>query len=283
MPESSDSRKQPNSAEVPAKLADPEGSEEEHLEPRKPRVLRRDAAVLEAQDLAEEAAKETAQQGTVGEHLGATMVGERVALHRFASLHEGYPGWTWDVSVARALRSKKVTVCEVSLTPGPDALLAPEWVPWRDRLTPDDLSRSDVLPFEANDPRLQAGFEQTGDEESADRRPVDEMGHGRPRVLSQEGVDEAAERWYNSDQGPVPGTKTNAMCSNCGFLVKITGSLGTLFGVCANGWSPDDGAVVSFDHTCGAHSETDQPKRRPQWPIIPSRFNDSEVIFEEES
>lgn len=30
------------------------------------------------------------------------------------------------------------------------------------------------------------------------------------------------------------------------------GSLGTVFGVCANAWSPDDGKVVSLDHGCGA-------------------------------
>ena len=31
-------------------------------------------------------------------------------------------------------RSKVATICEVGLIPGDDALLAPEWVPWADRL-----------------------------------------------------------------------------------------------------------------------------------------------------
>ena len=30
-----------------------------------------------------------------------------------------------------------------------------------------------------------------------------------------------------------------------------------LFGICANEWAADDGRVVSLDHGCGAHSETD--------------------------
>ena len=37
----------------------------------------------------------------------------------------------------------------------------------------------------------------------------------------------------------------------------MAGALRRSFGVCANEWSPSDGAVVSLDHGCGAHSEID--------------------------
>jgi hypothetical protein len=37
----------------------------------------------------------------------------------------------------------------------------------------------------------------------------------------------------------------------------MAGALRAVFGVCANEWSPSDGGVVSLDHGCGAHSETD--------------------------
>ena len=43
-----------------------------------------------------------------------------------------------------------------------------------------------------------------------------------------------------------------------GFM-PMAGALRAVFGVCANGWSPSDGQVVSLDHGCGAHSETDVP------------------------
>ena len=36
-------------------------------------------------------------------------------------------------------------------------------------------------------------------------------------------------------------------------------ALRAVFGVCANAWSPSDGQVVSLDHGCGAHSESDVP------------------------
>jgi hypothetical protein len=35
----------------------------------------------------------------------------------------------------------------------------------------------------------------------------------------------------------------------------MAGSVGRVFGVCANEYAPDDGRVVSMDHGCGAHSE----------------------------
>lgn len=232
-----------------------------------------------AQDLAREQAEVGSHRGSVGRHLGATMVGERLAAHRFECLDPGYPGWVWEVTVTRIPRSKKVTVCEVERQPSESALLAPAWVPWEERLRPGDISRTDVLPYEANDPRLVSGFEQT-DMELAENLLSSPMGNGRSRSLSQVGIDQAAQRWYNSERGPVRGSLKRAQCSTCGFLLKMCGSLRQVFGVCANEWSPDDGCVVSLNHSCGAHSETDTTKRRPQWPIVPPRLDEVGIDVE---
>lgn len=64
---------------------------------------------------------------------------ERLSTHLFECALPGYRGWFWFATLARAPRSKHVTVCEVGLLPGDDALLAPEWVPWSDRVRPDDI------------------------------------------------------------------------------------------------------------------------------------------------
>ena len=45
----------------------------------------------------------------------------------------GYPGWHWTVSVAE-LPDEEPTVLEAELLPGDGALLAPDWVPWSERL-----------------------------------------------------------------------------------------------------------------------------------------------------
>jgi hypothetical protein len=81
------------------------------------------------------------------------------------------------------------------------------------------------------------------------------------RVLSAVGRDHAAVRWYTSEQGPKsPLTAAApANCMTCGFMVRVSGPLGRLFGVCANEFAPDDGKVVSVDHGCGAHSEGETP------------------------
>ncbi|MFS2021910.1 DUF3027 domain-containing protein, partial [Massilia sp. CT11-108] len=52
---------------------------------------------------------------------------------RFATLLPGYPGWFWTVSVAH-LEGEEPSVLEAELMPGDDALIAPDWVPWADRL-----------------------------------------------------------------------------------------------------------------------------------------------------
>lgn len=215
-----------------------------------------DAVLTGAEDLARAAAEEIAAAGHVGEHLGMDVEGERLATHRFACLDPAYRGWHWAVTVTRVPRAKSATVCEAVLLPGGDAILAQEWVPWSKRLAPGDLGVGDLLPTEADDPRLEPGYTATGDE-ATDRVALWELGLGRPRVLSSIGRDDAVDRWYSGAHGPTApiAEAAPARCSTCGFVLALGGALRPLFGVCANEYSPSDGQVVSYDHGCGAHSE----------------------------
>jgi len=237
-----------------------------------------DAVLAAAVELAHEAAIETAGPGEVGEHLGARAEDQRLVTHYFASTAPGYVGWTWAVTLARAPRAKVGTVCEVALLPGEGAILPPAWVPWSERLQPGDIGRHDLLPYVADDDRLEFGFEATGDED-LDQLAIFELGLGRARVLSPHGRSEAATRWYAGDRGPVERADAGrsgerrsrnrqplAQCSTCGFLMLMAGSMRTMFGVCSNEWSPDDGRVVSMDHGCGAHSESDLEPAPSDWP-----------------
>ncbi len=230
-----------------------------------------DAVLGGAVDLAREAALELAEHPQdVGEHLGYTVDADRLVSHRFACTAKGYRGWVWTVTLSRVPRARKATVCEAVLLPGDDAVLAPAWVPWDERLRPGDIGPGDVLPFRADDPRLEPGFTPTGDPE-VDEVAIDELALARNRVLSPVGIAEAAERWYRSKQGPASaGAVASAEpCLTCGFLVPLQGALGTVFGVCTNAWSPDDGKVVALEHGCGAHSETDVEPRPSEWPDVP--------------
>ena len=230
-----------------------------------------DSVGAEAVDAAREALLALVPAEDVGDHLGQEPEGPKVVTHHFDCTRRGYRGWRWAVTVARAPRQKTVTVDEVVLLPGDEAILAPEWLPWRERIRPGDLGPGDLLPTEDDDPRLVPAL--TGVDEEIDQDALkevsDELGLGRARVLSVEGRELAAQRWYDGSHGPdsTIAQSAPASCGGCGFLVKISGPLGRLFGVCANAYANDDGRVVSIDHGCGAHSEVQLSKKNLPMPL----------------
>ncbi len=240
----------------------------------------RDAVLTAAVEIARAAAEAVADRPQdVGEHLTAAAEDDRVMSHRFACNLRGYIGWHWTVTLARVPRGRTATVSEVELLPGDGALLAPDWLPWADRLRPGDIGPGDVLPFRADDPRLEPGYVATGDPEM-DAVAIDELALARARVLSRDGREDAADRWYRGPGGPATSgsVASTAECRTCGFIVPLQGSLGQVFGVCANEWSPDDGRVVSADHGCGAHSETEVDSPPSEWPAPPSMVDHVEVV-----
>jgi hypothetical protein len=264
-----------------------------------------DRLCAEAIDIARAAAEEAAAPGIVGEHAGMVSEGDRVVTHFFECKELGYRGWRWAVTVARASRAKIVTVDETVLLPGPDALLAPEWVPWSERLRPGDMGPGDLLPTDAEDLRLEPGFAgedeplpssavsgemaelvEAEDAEVTGGTPAnlpiaplrgsisavaEELGMRRARVLSRYGLHVAADRWEEAFGAKTPMAQAApATCVSCGFLVPMGGSLGQAFGVCANEFSPADGRVVSLSYGCGGHSEAAvMPKTpRPAPPVV---------------
>lgn len=235
--------------------------------------VRKDAVLAAAVELARDAALETSGIDDIGEHLGYLQEGERLGSHYFATTAPGYHGWRWTVTVSRIARSKNVTVCEVALLPGDGALLAPAWVPWAERLAPGDVGATDMLPYDPSDERLETGYRRSGDDAdeaavATDQVAIVELGLERERVPTRGALRAAAQRWLDQGRGvDSPGARASSEgCETCGFLVPLGGYLGTMFGVCINEWSPDDGRVVAFNHGCGAHSETDAPRAGGDWP-----------------
>jgi hypothetical protein len=214
----------------------------------------------------------------VGEHIDAVPEAERMVTHLFDCLLPGYRGWRWAVTVTRVPRSRHVTICETVLLPGPDALLALPWVPWQERLQPGDLGVGDILPTPPDDDRLAPGYLYSDD--TAVEEVAWELGLGRARVLSREGRSEVAQRWYDGEAGPYApisaAAPAGARCGGCGFYLPLAGAMRQLFGVCGNGFAPDDSRVVSADHGCGAHSEVMvEPVATVE--ELPTVYDDSEV------
>jgi len=265
-----------------------------------------DRLCAEAVDFARAAAVEAAGAAAVGEHLGVDADGERVVTHYFATREWAYRGWRWAVTVTRASRSKQVTLDETVLLPGTDALVAPQWVPWSERLRPGDMGPGDLLPTDEDDLRLEPGWTGADEpapnsalvaaaedlvggvasaEEAAAEAPsgelatptargaiaavAEELGLGRARVLSRFGLHLAADRWEKDYGAHTPmALAAPASCATCGFLVPVAGTLSQTFGICANEFGPADGRVVALDYGCGGHSEA-AVVPAPQPPVPP--------------
>ncbi|GAB3817373.1 hypothetical protein GCM10027605_67970 [Micromonospora zhanjiangensis] len=215
----------------------------------------------------------------VGDHLAAVAEGDRLVSHFFECRLAGYRGWRWAVTVTRAPRSRHVTICETVLLPGPDAMLAPSWLPWQERLQPGDLGVGDLLPTPADDERLVPGYLLSDD--PAVEETAWEIGLGRTRVMSREGRQDTAQRWYDGDHGPAApisaAAPPAARCGTCGFYLPLAGALRQSFGVCGNYFAPDDGRAVSADHGCGAHSETLVDSAETPVDEMPTVYDDGAV------
>ena len=193
----------------------------------------------------------------IGEHLEARAEDDGAVTHFFAARQGGYRGWRWSVTLATAGADADapVTVSEVVLLPGGDAMVSPAWLPWNERVRPGDLGVGDLLPTPTDDPRLAPGYVASDD--PAVEEVAREVGLGRRAVLSREGRDAAAQRWADGAHGPHADMARAApgRCGTCGFLLPVAGALRGAFGVCGNAYSPADGCVVALEFGCGAHSD----------------------------
>lgn len=89
--------------------------------------------MADQESLAREALLELTDAKTIGALLSRTVAEDGVVTLVFVADLSGYAGWNWTVSVAE-LPGEEPTVLEAELLPGPGALLAPDWVPWAERL-----------------------------------------------------------------------------------------------------------------------------------------------------
>ncbi|MFL6127310.1 DUF3027 domain-containing protein, partial [Actinophytocola sp.] len=222
-----------------------------------------DPALVTEVDLARVAAQEEAGDERVGEYVEYHIEDEAAVTHLFEADKTGYRGWRWAVTITSAGPDTDITVSEVVLLPGPDALVAPDWVPWQDRVQAGDLGVGDLLPTSPDDPRLVPAYVESDD--PAIEETAMELGLGRTRVMSRLARLEAADRWLQSEFGPRSDMARSAPahCGTCGFYLPVAGSLSAAFGTCGNELSPADAHVVHAEYGCGAHSEAEVEQVSP--------------------
>ena len=235
--------------------------------------------LADAVGFARAAVLEEAPEEQIGAHVGVGREDAVSASHLFEAQVPGYRGWRWSVTVALAGDDEPVTVSEVVLVPGPEALIAPAWVPWERRVRAGDLGVGDIFPTDANDPRLAPAYLQSDD--PAVEEVARETGLGRIHVLSRYGREDAATRWHSGEFGPRSDMARSApgVCGTCGFFVPLAGSLRGGFGVCTNDIAPADGHVVDVEYGCGAHSEV-EVEVTSSIPVAELVYDDSLLDFD---
>lgn len=136
-----------------------------------PHKLRRTSKVDEilaaAKDVALQGVQEIAPAHAIGlvHHVRAEE--ERLSTHLFECTLPGYRGWFWFATLSRAPRSRVATICEVGLLPGDDALIAPDWVPWADRVRPEDLQENAVEENADSAESVESAENESAENESA--------------------------------------------------------------------------------------------------------------------
>lgn len=115
---------------------------------RRRRAPKQDPLLTDDVDTARAAVAEIAEPSQIGSGHRVVAEEDRLAVHLFECALPGYRGWNWFASLARAPRSRTVTVCEIGLLPGEDALMAPEWVPWSDRVSPEEKAQEEQARIE---------------------------------------------------------------------------------------------------------------------------------------
>ncbi|GAA1019032.1 MULTISPECIES: DUF3027 domain-containing protein [Amycolatopsis] len=234
--------------------------------------------LADAVAVAREAVLAEAPAEQVGEHVGVGREDAVSASHLFEASVPGYRGWRWSVTVAVAGPDEPVTVSELVLQPGPEALVAPAWVPWEQRVRAGDLGVGDLFPADKDDPRLSPAYLQSDD--PAVEEAAHEVGLGRVQVLSRYGRSDAAARWHGGEFGPRSDMARSApaTCGTCGFFVPLAGSLRGAFGACTNDIAPADGHVVDVAYGCGAHSEV-RVEVTSSVPVAELVYDDSLIDF----
>jgi hypothetical protein len=86
------------------------------------------------QEVARQAAVGSAPQDGVGNFIDSVSDGEGVTTFHFESKLKGYRDWRWNVVLFQDATTHEATISEVVLMPGDESLIAPDWVPWSERL-----------------------------------------------------------------------------------------------------------------------------------------------------
>ena len=116
----------------------------------------------ELQEFARAAAAAGEPRNSVGAFVEVIEEGEDVYTYLFETKQKGYVGWRWSVTIFDSADGP--TVSEVLLMPGPDSLIAPNWIPWSERLADWKALQAELERQAAEEAALAAEEGDDGDD-----------------------------------------------------------------------------------------------------------------------
>ena len=151
---------------------------------------------LEQKDFARTSLTEATSKSKVGNFIEVFEDGENVATYLFENNQKGYVGWRWSVTIFQADAKEPATVSEILLIPGPDSLVAPDWVPWSERLADYKALQAELEAQAA----LEA--EEEGDSEDDAEDSDDAVAADSKEDSEQEEVELADSATQLTDESP---------------------------------------------------------------------------------
>jgi hypothetical protein len=158
--------------------------------------------VTQHREFAKSAAAETAPRDSVGPFIDSVDEGDSVFTYRFECKLKGYRDWRWSV-VIFAPDNQQPTVSEVLLMPGEGSLIAPDWVPWSERLADYRALQAELeaqAALEAEDSEEDSEEDPNDSDDFSEASFEDESASSEETLESGESAKEEQSALSNSDQ-----------------------------------------------------------------------------------
>lgn len=161
-------------------------------------------------ELALQALGETTELELIGDFVSEAEIEKNVLEVRFACTLKQYQHWHWVVTLTQADKRSPLTVSEINLLASEDAQLAPQWVPWAERLA--EFRRQLRAEGKANSDAeadaliegMHSGF--TNHEPGEDSQQNSDDGGVKPPVKTRVRQRRVKRNEENQDQDPQSST-----------------------------------------------------------------------------
>jgi hypothetical protein len=161
-------------------------------------------------DVARAAAVENAGEKAVSKFVELIDEGDGAFSFVFEARLEGYQGWLWSVTLFDS-GDEAPTISEVVLLPGEQALLAPAWVPWSERLADWKALQVELEAQAALDAQEAAEIADGEDEDEDEMDDIEVVEVDEEDDEAEEAEDEESEDSAGDELAPTdlePGEDT---------------------------------------------------------------------------